>query len=85
MRLHCCYFSRQNLETTVVGQGMLFKCLLLLAVLKNDNFTPRLYATVHQCVKFSFFDQAEHASIQAIVRCLTSIASQVSGKLTILL
>jgi len=39
MRLHSCYFSRQNLETTVVNQGMLkklFKGILPLGNLKND-------------------------------------------------
>ena len=37
MRLHSCYFSKQNLETTVVGQGMLemlFKGVLLLAIVR---------------------------------------------------
>jgi hypothetical protein len=37
MRLHSCYFSKQNLETTVVDQGMLemlFKGILLLAYVK---------------------------------------------------
>ena len=56
MRLHSCYFSKQNLETTVVSQGMLrmlFKGILLLASWKNDSSTPRLYVTVHQSVKFS--------------------------------
>jgi hypothetical protein len=88
MRLHSCYFSKQNLETTVICQGMLrklFKGVLLLASWKSDSSTPRLYVTVHQSVKFSIMDQVEHASIQAIVRCLTSTASQVSGKVTILL
>ena len=69
MRLHSCYFSKQNLETTVVDQGMLemlFKGVLLLAIWKNDNSPPRLYAPVHQDVKFSIEDQE---SIQAIVRC----------------
>ncbi len=84
MRLHSCYFSKQNLETTVVDQGMLkmlFKGVLLLAIWKNDSSTPRLYATIHQGVKLSHIDQV---SIQAIVRCLTSTASQVSGKVTTL-
>ena len=43
MRLHSCYFSKQNLETTIVDQGMLemlFKGVLLLAILKNDSSTP---------------------------------------------
>jgi hypothetical protein len=85
MRLHSCYFSKQNLETTVVDQGMLemlFKDFLLLAILKNDCWTPQLYVTVYQGVKFSRVDQA---SIQAIVRCLTITASQVSGEVTTLL
>ena len=39
MRLHSYYFSRQNLETTVVDQGMLkmlFKGILPPGNLKND-------------------------------------------------
>ena len=54
MRLHSCYFSKQNLETTVVDQGMLemlFKGALLLAMCKNNASTPRLYATVYHGVK----------------------------------
>jgi hypothetical protein len=84
LRLHSCYFSKQNFETTVVDQDtleMLFKGVLLLASWKNDSSTPRLYATVNQSVKFSPID---HASIQDIVRCPTSTASQVSGKVTTL-
>jgi|GEM_PF-4592702 len=63
---------------------MLFIDVLLLASWRSDSSTPRLYAAVHQSVKFSIMDQVEHASIQAIVRCLTSTASQVSGKVTTL-
>ena len=54
MRLHSCYFSKQNLETTVVDQGMLemlFNGALLLAMCKNNASTPRLYATVYHGVK----------------------------------
>jgi hypothetical protein len=54
MRLHSCYFSKQNLETTVVDQGtleMLFKGILPLAICKNNGSIPRLYATFHQGVK----------------------------------
>ena len=54
MRLHSCYFSKQNLETTVVDQGMLellFKDVLLLAMCKNNASPPRLYAPVHYGVK----------------------------------
>ncbi len=54
MRLHSCYFSKQNLETTVVDQGMLemlFKGVLLLAICKNNGSPPRLYAPVHYGVK----------------------------------
>ena len=43
MRLHSCYFSKQNLETTVVDQGMLellFKDVLLLAMCKNNASPP---------------------------------------------
>ena len=43
MRLHSCYFSKQNLETTVVDQGrleMLFKGVLLLAMCKNNGSPP---------------------------------------------
>jgi hypothetical protein len=85
MRLHSCYFSKQNLETTVVDQGvlkLLFKCVLLLSVSKHDSSLPELYAVVRKSVKCT---RKIHASIQVIVRCLTSTASQVSGKVTILL
>ena len=54
MRLHSCYFSKQNLETTVVDQGMLemlFNGALLLAMFKNNASTPRLYTTVYHGVK----------------------------------
>jgi hypothetical protein len=88
MRLHSGYFSKQNLETTLVDQGMLgmlFNGFLLLAHWKNDSSTQRLYATVHQSVKLSIIGQGEHASIQVIVRCLASTASQVTGRVTILL
>ena len=54
MKLHSCYFSKQNLETTVVSQGMLemlFKGVLLLEICKNNASSPRLYAPVHQGVK----------------------------------
>ncbi len=43
MRLHSCYFSKQNLETMVVDQGMLemlFKGVLLLAMCKNNASPP---------------------------------------------
>ena len=49
MRLHSCYFSKQNLETTVVDQGMLemlFKGVLLLAMCKamcKNNASPPDY------------------------------------------
>ena len=54
MRLHSCYFSKQNLETMVVDQGMLemlFKGVLLLAICKNNASPPRLYAMVYHRVK----------------------------------
>ena len=54
MRLHSCYFSKQNLETTVVDQGMLemlSKGVLLLEIGKNNGSSPRLYASVHHGVK----------------------------------
>jgi hypothetical protein len=56
MRLHSRYFSKQNLVTAVVIQlvlEMLFKGVFLLASWKKDSSTSRLYATVHQGVKFS--------------------------------
>ena len=56
MRLHSCYFSRQNLETTVIDQGMremLFKGALLFGSWKNDISTPRLYTTFRKSVKFN--------------------------------
>jgi hypothetical protein len=58
MRLHSCYFSRQNIERTVVDQGMLemlFKGVLLLAIYKNNASTPRLYTPVRQGVKWYLF------------------------------
>jgi hypothetical protein len=52
MRLHSCYFSKQNLETTVQSMlEMLFKGVLLLAVWKHDSSSPGLYATVRNGVK----------------------------------
>src|SRR5437763_3387323 len=43
MRLHSCYFSKQNLETTVLDQGMLemlFKGVLPLAMCTNNGSPP---------------------------------------------
>ena len=43
MRLHSCYFSKQNLETTVVDQGMLemlFNGSSFMLFRKNEISTP---------------------------------------------
>ena len=52
MRLHSCYFSKQNLETTVVDQGileMLFNGALLLGSLKNDTSTSDYMQPFSKC------------------------------------
>lgn len=52
MRLHSCYFSKQNLETTVVNQGMLkmlFKGILPLGNLKINISTPDYMQPFSKC------------------------------------